>query len=54
MSPNNIRKESAPKEREPLPADYNDEVTDKHLEKIDELAGDIDLKDAEVVSGPAW
>ena len=38
----------------PAPADYSDEVTDEHLERISELVDQDQFEGAEEVSGPAW
>ncbi len=38
----------------PEPADYSDEVTDEHLERIKQLVDQDQFEDAEVISGPAW
>ena len=38
----------------PPEADYSDEVTDEHHERIKGLVKEDEHKDAEVTSGPAW
>ena len=38
----------------PLHADYSDNVTDEHLERIKSAVEEIDPKDTKVSSGPAW
>ncbi len=38
----------------PAQVDYSDDVTDEQLQRIKDLAEPKDIKDSEVVSGPAW
>ena len=40
--------------KRPVPADYQDVVTDEHHERIKAAAKIKDLKNADIVSGPAW
>ena len=44
------------KNKKPLPAmaDYSDEVTDQHLERIKALVGQSDFDDAEEIREAAW
>ena len=45
-----------PMNKKPLPAmaNYSDEVTDQHLERIKALVGQSDLDDAEEIREAAW
>ena len=38
----------------PMPADYSDDVTDKHLKQIRKIVDQGEFENAEVISGPAW
>ena len=38
----------------PAPADYSDEVTDEHVERINDLVPQDELADAEEVGPPGW
>ena len=51
---NTIRKAFSKGRKDPLPADYHDEVTDEHLEKIKKIVPQDELADAEEISKAAW
>ena len=56
MGPKSGRDSAQASKPRPLPAnaDYSDEVTDVHLERIKDLVKKEEFEDAEELSGPAW